>query len=68
MGMIRSLTTAYHSQADGQTEVLNQSLEIFLCAYAGLSRNDWVNYLDALALSYNMTPHMATRFAPVYLL
>ena len=68
MGMIRSLTTAYHPQADGQTEVLNQFLEIFLCAYIGLSRNDWVNYLDTLALSYNTTPHMATRFAPVYLL
>jgi hypothetical protein len=30
MGMIRSLTMAYHLQADGQTEVLNQSLEFFL--------------------------------------
>ena len=43
-------------------------MEISLCAYVGPSRNDWVNYLDALALSYNMTPHMATGFAPVYLL
>ena len=68
MGMIRSLTTAYHPQANGQTEVLNQSLEISLCAYIGPSRNDWVNYLDALALSYNTTPHTATGFAPAYLL
>ena len=68
MGMIRFLTTAYHSQADGQTEVLNQSLEISLSAYVGLSRNDWVKYLDALALSYNTTPHTATTFAPAYLL
>jgi hypothetical protein len=30
MGMTRSLTTAYHPQADGQTEVLNQSLKILL--------------------------------------
>ena len=68
MGMIRSLTMAYHPQADGQTEILNQSLEISLRAYVSLSRNDWVNYLDALALSYNTTPHMATGFAPAYLL
>ena len=59
---------AYHPQADGQTEVLNQSLEIFLHAYVGLSRNDWVNYLDTIALSYNTTPHTATGFAPAYLL
>ena len=68
MGMIISLTTAYHPQSNGQTEVLDQSLEIPLCAYVSPSRNDWANYLDALALSYNTTPHMATRFAPVYLL
>jgi hypothetical protein len=66
--MIRSLMTAYHPQADGQMEVLNQSLEISLHAYVGPIRNDWVNYLDAPALSYNTTPHTATRFAPVYLL
>ena len=37
-------------------------------AYVGPRRNDWVNYLDALALSYNTTPHTATGFAPAYLL
>ena len=51
-----------------QTKVLNQSLEISLRAYIGPSRNDWVNYLDTLALSYNTTPHAATGFAPAYLL
>ena len=68
MGMVRSLTTAYHPQADGQTKVLNQYLKISLCAYVSPSRNDWVNYLDTLALSYNTTPHTATGFAPTYLL
>ena len=68
MGMARSLTTAYHPQADGQTEVLNQSLEISLRAYVGPSRDDWAKHLDALSLSYNSTPHTATGFAPAYLL
>jgi hypothetical protein len=68
MGMVRSLTMAYHLQANGQTEVLNQSLKISWCAYVGLSRNDWVSYLDALGLSYNTTSHTATKFAPTYLL
>ena len=56
MGMVRSLTMAYHPKSDGQTEVLNQSLEISLRAYVSPSRNDWVSYLDTLELSYNMTP------------
>ena len=30
MGMKRALTTAYHPQADGQTKIMNQSLEISL--------------------------------------
>lgn len=68
MGMKRSLTTSYHPQANGQTEILNQSLEIALRAYIAPSRDDWVAHLDGLALSYNSTPHTATTFAPAYLL
>jgi len=68
MGIKRSLTTAYHPQADGQTEIMNQTLEISLRAYIGPDRDDWTSSLDGLALSYNSTPHTATGFAPAYLL
>lgn len=68
MGMKRSLTTAYHPQADGQTEILNQGLEISLRAYIGPDRDDWSTHLDGLALAYNSTPHTATGFSPAYLL
>lgn len=68
MGMKRALTTAYHPQADGQTEVLNQNLEIALRAYVGPSRDDWVEHLDGLKLAYNSTPHSSTGFSPTYLM
>ena len=68
IGMKRALTTAYHPQADGQTEVMNQTLEISLRAYVGPKRDNWVSSLSGLALSYNSTPHTATDFAPAYLL
>ena len=68
MGMKRSLTTSYHPQADGQTEVMNQALEISIRAYIGPERDDWSDLLDALALSYNTSPHTATGFSPAYLL
>jgi hypothetical protein len=68
IGMRTSLTTAYHPQVDGQTEILNQGLEISLRAYIGPSQDDWSSHLDGLALSYNSTPHTATGFSPAFLL
>ena len=68
MGMGRSLTTSYHPQADGQTEILNQSLEVALRTYVGPQKDDWSGLLDGLALSYNTSPHTATGFSPAYLL
>jgi len=68
MGTKRSLTTVHHPQADGQTEILNQMLEITLRAYRGPSQDDWEEHLDTLSLAYNLSPHTATMFAPAYLL
>ena len=66
MEMIRALTMAYHPQADGQTKVMNQSLEISLWAYIRPKQDNWVGSLNGLALSYNSTPHTATSFLPTY--
>ncbi|KAI5886074.1 uncharacterized protein SCHCODRAFT_01162345, partial [Schizophyllum commune H4-8] len=55
-------------QADGQTEIVNQYLEIALRAYIGPSRDDWSELLDPLALSYNTSPHTSSGFSPAYLL
>src|ERR1700723_2777212 len=62
------LTTTYHSQVDGQTEVLNQSLKTSLWAYVGPSHGGLAKHLYALSLSYNSMPHTATGFTPTYLL
>ena len=37
----RSLTTAYHPQADGQTEIMNQTLETALRAYSNPNQDNW---------------------------
>ena len=68
MGIKRALTTAYHPQADGQTEIMNQTLKISLQAYVGPNRDNWVSSLNGLSLSYNSTPHTTTGFALAYLL
>ena len=68
LGTKRSLTTAYHSQADGQTEVMNQVLETTLRTYVSPACDNWVVLLNPIALSYNNSPHTATSFSPAFLL
>ena len=68
MNIRRSLTTAHHPQADGQTEIMNQILETALRSYVAPSRDNWSELLDKFALAYNNTPHSATGFPPSFLL
>jgi len=68
MGSKRALTTAYHPQADGQTEILNQTIEVAIRAFINLNKDNWAPLLPYLAFAYNNTPHTATKFTPSYLL
>ncbi len=68
MGSKRALTTAYHPQADGQTEIMNQYLEISIRSYINEDKDNWEDLLDSLAFSYNTSVHTATGFSPAYLL
>jgi len=68
MGSKRALTTAYHPQADGQTEILNQTIEVAVRAFINLNKDNWASLLPYLAFAYNNTPHTATKFTPSYLL
>lgn len=60
--------TAHHPQADGQTEVLNQFLEVVLCTFVNEARNDWVNLVPGFEHAYNCGVHYSTGFSPAYLL
>ena len=64
MGSSRARTTAYHPQADGQTEILNQTIEVAIPAFININRNNWSPLLPYLAFTYNSTPHTATKFPP----
>ena len=68
MGSKRALTTAYHPQADGQTEILNQTLEVAIRAFISSDRDNWASLLPYLAYAYNTTPHTATKYPPAFLL
>src|ERR1044072_935691 len=68
IGIQRALTTAHHPQADGQTEIMNQTLEIALLAFINPERNNWSSLLSEFAYSYNTSVHTATKQTPAYLL
>ncbi len=38
---------AYHSQTDGQTERINQEVEVFLQYYVNYQQNNWTKWLSA---------------------
>ncbi|QRV83886.1 Retrovirus-related Pol polyprotein from transposon [Ceratobasidium sp. AG-Ba] len=68
VGIKRSLTTAFHPQADGQSEIMNQTLEIALRSFVAPSLNDWDTILPGFTFAYNTTTHTSTGFTPAYLL
>ena len=45
IGIDSSLTTAYHPQANGQTEHENQEVEQYLCLYISHVQDDWSTLL-----------------------
>jgi hypothetical protein len=63
-----ALTTAYHPQADGTTERVNQEVEQYLWAYCNWTQNNWVSLLPYAEMTHNTRIHLATRKSPFELL
>ena len=41
LGIKRAMSTVYHPQTDGQTERINQEIEVFLRHYINYRQDDW---------------------------
>ena len=57
-------STAYHPQTDGQTERINQCLEMYLRCAVQQSPQQWKKWLPLAELWYNSTFHTALGCSP----
>ncbi|EIE83949.1 hypothetical protein RO3G_08654 [Rhizopus delemar RA 99-880] len=48
------MSTAFHTQTDGQTERTSSILEQYLRVYLNYQQDDWVSLLPLAEFSYNM--------------
>ena len=63
-----ALSSAHHPQMDGQTEILNATIEQMLRAYVSSDKENWSSWLSVLTYSYNSSVHSSTKYSPNFLL
>lgn len=59
-----SMSSAYHPQTDGQTEIVNRYLEDYLRCFAGDHSRTWYKLLPWAEWHYNTTFHFSIRMSP----
>ena len=67
LGIEAAKTTAYHPQADGQTEWVNQELEQYVRLFCSERQNDWADLLPMAEFQYNNHIHSSTQQTPFML-
>ncbi len=63
-----ALFSSHHLQHDGQTEIVNRTLESMLRSYVSEDRTSWAEWLHLLEFSYNSHVHSSTGTSPFKLL
>ncbi len=64
LGIKRKLSTAFHPQADGQTERQNSMMKVYLRAFVNWEQNDWARLLLMAEFAYNNAKNTSTGHTP----
>ena len=63
-GVKLAMSSAYHPQTDGQTEMVNKCLEQYLRSFSTDRPTEWSNWLYLAEYSFNTNYHSATKVTP----
>ena len=63
-GVTLHLSSAYHPQTDGQTEVVNRCLEAYLRCVTGCYPDKWCRWLSLAEFWYNTNFHTSLELTP----
>jgi len=64
LGIETKLSTAFHSQTDGQTEHTNQELEQYLRMFIDHRQEQWLDWLGTADFAYNNKVNTSTKVLP----
>ena len=64
LGIKAKLSTAWHPETDGQSEIANQKMERYLRSYVNHFQDDWVDRLPMAEFSSNANTSATTKVPP----
>ena len=63
-GVVLAISSSYHPQFEGQTEVVNKSLEHYLRAFVADRPHSWVEWLPLAEFWFNTNFHTSIKLTP----
>ena len=66
--ILKSRTTAYHSQSDGLAERWNRTLLVMLATCVADDPQEWEGHVQKVCMAYNTSTHATTGFTPFFLM